>query len=47
MPRPISPIYPQVSEIQQDMIHEIFLGKDVAEAARDANDALNDLLAGE
>ncbi len=47
MPRPISPIYPQVSEIQSDMIHEIFLGKDVARAARDANDRLNDLLAGE
>ncbi len=46
-PRPISPIYPQISEIQQDMLHEIFLGKDVAQAARDANDRLNALIAGE
>jgi multiple sugar transport system substrate-binding protein len=47
MPRPISPIYPQISEIQSDMIQEIFLGKDVTQAARDANDSLNALLAGE
>jgi hypothetical protein len=36
-----------VSEIQQDMIHEIFLGKDVAQAARDANRKLDALIAGE
>jgi len=45
--RPISPIYPQVSEIQQDMAQNILLGMDVEKACREANKRLNDLLAGE
>ncbi len=45
-PRPISPIYPQVSEIQQEMVQEILLGKNVRQACVDANKKLNDLLAG-
>ncbi len=45
-PRPISPIYPQVSEIQQEMVQDFLLGKSVRQACIDANKKLNDLLAG-
>ncbi len=44
--RPISPIYPQISEIQQEMVQEILLGTDVEIACKKANEKLNKLLAG-
>jgi multiple sugar transport system substrate-binding protein len=36
-PRPISPVYPQISEVQQDMLQEIFSGTSVEEAVESAN----------
>jgi multiple sugar transport system substrate-binding protein len=45
--RPISPIYPQISEIQQDMAQDILLGEGVEASCKKANERLNDLLAGE
>ncbi|NQT66975.1 MAG: sugar ABC transporter substrate-binding protein [Actinobacteria bacterium] len=43
-PRPISPIYPQVSEIQQEMIQSIFAGTDVTEAVETASDQIQNIL---
>ena len=43
-PRPISPIYPQVSEIQQNMVQAIFTGTDVAEAVEKATNEIQELL---
>jgi len=45
-PRPKVPVYPQISEIQRDMVQDILIGKDVRQACIDANKELNDLLAG-
>jgi ABC-type glycerol-3-phosphate transport system substrate-binding protein len=43
-PRPISPIYPQVSEIQQNMVQNIFTGTPVSEAVETASQQIQDLL---
>ena len=42
-PRPISPIYPQVSEIQQNMIQSIFTGTTVKDAVEQASKDIQDL----
>jgi ABC-type glycerol-3-phosphate transport system substrate-binding protein len=45
-PRPKVPVYPQISEIQRQMVQEILMGKNVRQACIDANKEVNDLLAG-
>ena len=45
-PRPISPIYPQVSEVQQNMVQSIFTGAAVEEAVANATKEIQGLLDG-
>ena len=45
-PRPKVPVYPQISEIQRQMVQEMLMGKNVRQACIDANEEVNDLLAG-
>lgn len=44
-PRPLSAVYPQVSQVQQDMMQEIWAGTPVQEAADAAAEAINEILA--
>ncbi len=43
-PRPLSPVYPEVSAIQVDMIQEIFSGTPVADAVAAACDEINQVV---
>lgn len=43
-PRPISPVYPQISEVQQDMLQQIFSGTSVEEAVETARVAIQNIL---
>lgn len=43
-PRPISPIYPQVSEVQQNMVQSIFTGVPVKDAVESASQEIQGLL---
>jgi len=43
-PRPISPVYPQISEVQQDMLQQIFSGTSVEEAVETARVAIQEIL---
>lgn len=43
-PRPISPIYPQVSEVQQNMVQSIFTGAPVKDAVESASQEIQGLL---
>lgn len=43
-PRPLSPVYPQVSQAQQDMMAAVFEGMPAAEAAEAATAEINDIL---
>ncbi len=42
-PRPLSPVYLEVAEIQMDMVQEMFSGTDVTEAATAACEAIDEL----
>jgi multiple sugar transport system substrate-binding protein len=44
-PRPISPVYPQVSDIEQAMVQAIWAGTPVEQALADAQTQIADLLA--
>jgi multiple sugar transport system substrate-binding protein len=44
-PRPISPIYPQVSDVEQSMVQSFWSGTAVADALKDAHKQIEDLIA--
>jgi ABC-type glycerol-3-phosphate transport system substrate-binding protein len=45
-PRPLSPVYLQVADIQMDMVQEMFSGTPVADAAAAACEAIDEVTAG-
>lgn len=42
--RPSTPIYPQISEVQQDMVQAVLLGTSPEQAVRDATEEINQLI---
>ena len=45
-PRPLSPVYLQVADVQMDMVQEMFSGTPVADAAAAACEAIDEITAG-
>ncbi len=43
-PRPVSPVYPRISEVQQTMLQSIFTGTDLKKAVENANKEIQELL---
>ena len=45
MPRPISPVYPRISDVQLDMMQDIWTGKAVDEAVAEAAKKIEEVVA--
>jgi len=43
-PRPISPVYPQISDVEQNMVQAIWAGTPVEDALKDAQAQIEEIL---